>query len=248
VGYTDAEPGILSPQAGMHMQAAWDENYLYLGYEVSDRNLVAAARGEPEGPPDRKRRAPAIRPDHAQDFTEFFVSFEDPRFFWEIHHNPGNDFGDVFCIVPDPNWAFAESSLLCFGLFLCEEAYLKDDGKHTVAYAVHLKATGPDAPASTVNHPSDRDTGYTAELRLPWKSIGAPGRLRNRVAGSGSPPRHPVPGPWRMSGVRVRILAVHHNGDLPIPYFHTAPARSGGWFHQSFPHWPVFLLDGPDAR
>ena len=165
------------------------------------------------------------------DVVEFFVSFNDPHFFWELHHNALNDFNDVWCVVPDPTWQFYKSSLTPFHIYFGNDEYIHDQGEHTLAKAVHLKPKADGKP-STVNDSSDTDTGYTAELRLPWLGLGAP-----QAAG---------PGPWKMAGEMLQVLSVVQDGDLPQKYHHSSPIRTpGGFFHTSYDSWPVYKCVSP---
>ena len=113
---------------------------------------------------------------------------------------------------------------------------MMDDGPFRLATAVKLKLRADGKP-STVNDASDCDTGYTAELRLPWRAL-APLAACRKGSGDGSP--------WNMAGCRLRILAVVQNGDLPasvVRYHTSTPYRRGGYFHQNISNWPIYWLN-----
>jgi hypothetical protein len=84
------------------------------------------------------------------------------------------------------------------------------------------------------------DTGYTAEIRLPWAGIGTPRPWETRIFADPSRARFTIPGPWQVNGKQLRMLTVCHNGDYDQFYFHSAPTRHGDWFHNSFEHWPIY--------
>ncbi len=103
-----------------------------------------------------------------------------------------------------------------------------------------------DGKPSTVNDPSDVDTGYSAEIRIPWYGLGAPKSRRTTLQ---IPPKKKgdrpttAPGPWKMAGEQLNILAVYQDAELPERYYHSSPTKPpGGWFHQSEPYWHVFKL------
>src|SRR4051794_15185712 len=50
VVYVWGAVGKKSAEPRMHVRYTWDDDYLYLGYETFDRNLVALGTGELQGP------------------------------------------------------------------------------------------------------------------------------------------------------------------------------------------------------
>jgi hypothetical protein len=235
----------------MRVRYAWDDHYLYIGYEVFDENLVAVGTDHDTGPKGNRREGLEIaHKEHKADVAELFISFGDKHFFWELHHNAANQFNDVWCMVADSEWPIADAAMVRGnGLHLHPGAYLKDrDAKggapaRRFAKAVRRKAQADGSP-STVNHAGDTDTGYTAELRLPLFGVGAPRAARPTEKKNGKGNR---PGPWRMGEEEVRILAVYQNGDLDQRYHHSSPQGVGGFFHTSWDHWPVYTFEGPSA-
>src|SRR5437867_992088 len=122
-----------------------------------------------------------------------------------------------------------------YGISFNHNEWLADEGASTVAMAVKFKPKADGKP-STVNDSSDTDTGYTAEIRLPWRSIGAPTAAATWIEGppiNGKPTR--LPGPWKMAGQTASILAVVQDGDLKERYHHSSPTRKPDWFHKTQP-------------
>jgi hypothetical protein len=245
--YIWGQVGKRSVQPQMRVRCTWDDHYLYLGYETFDRNLVAIGTGEKEGPPGNLREGCAItHPTEKPDVVEFFISFGDLRFFWEVHHNAAKGFNDIWCVVVDDDWPIRKSSINPFGIQFNQREYLHDDaaGGRRLATAVALKPKADGKP-STINDPSDIDTGYTAELRLPWLGLGAPRDCETWVKAPSSGPQSPPQrqhGPWKMAGQELRILAVVQNGDLTERYHHSSPTKPGGWFHKGAEHYPRYVL------
>jgi hypothetical protein len=104
--------------------------------------------------------------------------------------------------------------------------------------AVKLKPKADGTP-STVNDSSDVDAGYTAEIRLPWRSIGAPAAAASWIENKPAPR---VPGPWKMAGQSVSLLSVFQDGDLPERYHHSSATKEPGWFHKTQPAWPRYVF------
>jgi hypothetical protein len=247
VPYIWSKVGEKSTEPRMKVRYTWDDNYLYIGYETFDKNLVALGTGKKKGPKDNQRETCVIGRDKA-DVVEFFISFGDPHFFWEIHHNAANKFSDIWCVVVEDNWPIAKSTRNRFGIQFLTEEYISDDSDagHTLATAVKLKPKADGKP-STVNDPSDEDTGYTAELRLPWFGLGAPMSAESHIqVKSDDGKMKNVHGPWKMAGQQIRILAVVQDGDVKdnAGYFHSSPTKPGGWFHKGSDHWPLYVLEG----
>jgi len=180
------------------------------------------------------------------DVVEFFLSFGDEHFFWEIHQNALNQFNDVWCVSADPAWPVSKTTMSMYGILFHHNEWIADDGSNTVAMAVQLKPKANGKP-STVNDDKDVDTGYTAEIRLPLRSIGVPADAASWIDSKlpdGKPaPRKP--GPWKMAGKTVSLLAVMQDGDLKERYHHSSPTRKPDWFHKTQPAWPRYLFVAP---
>lgn len=243
--YINSKQGVLSEEPRLVARFAYDDQFLYIAYETFDHNLVALGTGRKQGPDDNQREVCVIWKDGVKvDVVEFFISFGDERFFWEIHHNAANQFNDLWITVVDPAWPIAKSSMAPFGIIFGEEMAIPDDGPHKLACAVRLKPKADGRP-STVNGPTDADTGYTAEIRLPWAGLGAPRDRRTWIERDPPEPGKPKlrgPGPWRMAGQELLILAAVQDGDLAERYHHSSPTRRGGWFHTSVRDWPRYRL------
>ena len=240
-----SKTGVKSETQHMIVKYTWDDHYLYLGYETFDANLVAVGKDEKQGPPGNQRQSCEIydaKKDGAKvDVVEFFVSFGDEHFMWEIHQNALNQFNDILCVAVDPAWPIAKTAMSTYDIIFAPNEYLADEGEYTVKMAVHLKPKADGQP-STVNDSSDTDTGYTGEIRLPWRSIGAPTAAATWIERK---PEPRLPGPWKMAGQTVSILAVVQDGDLKERYHHSSPTKKPGWFHKSQPDWPRYQFTAP---
>ncbi len=244
--YVNSKSGVLSDVPRMTVRYLWDEHYLYIGYEFFSKNLKAQGSGVKEGPAGNQREGLEIYLSNKKlDVAEFFISFGDPHFFWEIHHNELNQFNDVWCTVPDPSWRLARQASVPYGIIFGHRDIIEDEGQYTLATAVKLLPKADGKP-STVNDPSDVDTGYSAEIRLPWYGIGAAQARQTTLkipAEKKGDKETSAPGPWKMSGERLNILAVYQDDDLPDRYHHSSPTKpAGGWFHHSFASWQIFQL------
>ena len=252
VDYVHGKVGTLSPEKLAGVRYAWDEHYVYIGYETFDRNLVAVGSGEKQGPAGNRRDGCRIWQEGKKvDVVEFFFSLGDERFFWEIHHNAANQFNDVWCTVLPADRPVAHSTMSLYGLHLAQQEYLADEGPHKLATAVRLKR-GPGGKPSTINDANDTDSGYTAEIRIPWAALGAPRKRQTWLdADTGKPATNQTKNRtrgWRMDGLAPRILAVVQDGDRKSRYHHSSPTLRGGWFHKGAADWPRYLLTTARAR
>ncbi len=247
VDYIKSELGELSRKPRMRARYAWDDHYFYIGYEVFDENLQCVGTQERQGPAGNQREGVELakREDGKlirYDLAEFFISFGSERCFWEIHQNALNHFNDVWIMVPDKDWPIYDSTMLRWGIYFGSEAFLKDDGTFRVARATHLLPKADGTP-STVNDASDTDTGYSGELRLPWRSLGPSAKRKPRKPErEGGEIVGPVPTKWRMRGQEMWILAVVQNGDCEGFYFHSCPTGTPSWFHTCAAEWPRYVL------
>ena len=236
VDFIGSKQGQKSAEKRMIAKYAWDGDYLFIGYETFDANLLAKGNDRTEGPGGNRRPGASIfDPATKVDVVEFFISFGDERLMWEIHHNALNQFNDVLCIVPHPEWPVAKGSLTTHGIMFLDGEFLRDDPPHILATAVRLKPKA-DGAASTLNQPGDTDTGYTAEIRIPWRALGIPTAAETWRHENGKKVR----GPWKLAGQKLSLLAVVQDGDLPERYHHSGPKRKPEWFQKTQPDWPEY--------
>ncbi|GMV79203.1 MAG: hypothetical protein AMXMBFR7_03870 [Planctomycetota bacterium] len=235
--------GVLDTAAHMTVRVAWDRQYLYLGYETFDKQLVAAGSGKREGPAERPRDGASIwggKPN--PDVVEFFLTLGDRRCFWELHHNALNQFNDVYCVLADDDWVVTKAQRAQFGILFFEDEWLRDQGAHTVRMAIQLKPKADGQP-STVNAPGDEDSGYTGECRIPWGSIDAPKDKFKK------PPKgQDGEASWHLEGHKLQLLAVVQDSDQKERYFHNAPRSLHPWMHKGIAHWPQFELQSPGPK
>jgi hypothetical protein len=246
VGQSSREPRMLT-------RFTWDDHYLYIGYETFDKNLIALGSGESEGPKTNRREGCEIgHPTEKIDVVEFFVSFGDERFFWEFHHNAKNQFNDVWCAVMDDSAPLAKTTRGRYGIYFGKQEFIEDDVEIERRFdrAVKLKPKA-DGQLSTVNDPSDEDTGYVGELRFPWFGLGGP--LASETfevvkSTDTNTPEKRVHGPWKMAGEQLRILSVFQDGDLKDHYHHSSSTFPGSWFHKGAAHYPRYVLEAQAAQ
>lgn len=244
--YSNNKVGLLSDKPRMTMRFLWDDHYLYIGYEFFTSDIQAAPQSRKQGPDDNLRETSANwLKDRKIDIAEFFVSFSDPHFFWELHHNGLNQFNDIWITVPDPSWKLSQQASVPYGIRFAFNEYVEDEGEYRFAMATKMLPKADGKP-STVNDPSDVDTGYSAEIRLPLWGLGA---NKSRMTKIKVPPKTPeeretyLPGPWKMAGEEIQILGVYQAAALADNdrYYHSSPTKPpGGWFHTNWPHWPKF--------
>ncbi len=235
-----------SGEPRMLARFCWDDQYLYIGYEAFDENLVAAGTGEDQGPAGNRREVASISSKEAKvDVVEFFVSFGDEKFFWELHHNALNQFSDIWCSVLDGE-PVAKTLQARFGIHFATQEFVNDDkdAGASLSKAVQLKPKADGSP-STINDSSDKDTGYTAELRLPWFGLGAPLSAESWITIEPTTPggeKKRYHGPWKLAGSEIMVHSVFQNGDLSDHYHHSSPTFPGSWFHKGSKHWPRYRL------
>lgn len=246
VHYLYGKTGEQKDAPSMLTRYTWDDQYLYIGYETFDDNLLSLGTGELQGPAGNQREGTKIfDPQVKVDVVEFFIALGDDQHFWELHHNAANQFNDVLCSVLDDH-PIGKSSLARFGIYFGNREIIEDDpdGQATLKTAARLKPKADGSP-STLNQPGDTDTGYVGELRLPWYGLGAPLTSENWItekpATEGGKTRR-YHGPWKMAGIELKLLSVMQNGDAAVRYNHDSPTLPGGWFHKGSAHWPRYRL------
>ncbi len=162
----------------------WDETFLYVGFEVSDRTVTGGFPADARDPHLWERDTVEIMIDPDGD--------GDNRDYYEVQVNPQNlVFDSRFDRYNQPRGGPQGP----FG-------HEKWSAKLTSAVAVH----------GTLDDDSDRDQGYTVELKLPWSSLEKARR---------SPPK---PGDrWRMN-----LYAMQNNGGVAW-----SPILGQGNFHRA---------------
>ena len=242
VDYENGKLGVLCTQELMIVKYAWDDQYLYIGYETFDTNLLAEGTGQMDGPEGNRRESCQIWKSNKVDCVEFFLSWGSERYMWELHHNARNDFSDIWCVVLPENDPATHFAGWEYGIRFCRNEYLPDDPPATVAMAVRLKPKADGKP-STVNDPSDRDTGYTAELRIPWRATGiALDRAQMGTPAAGARRPLQLSSRWKVEGLELWSLAVVQNSDSDNRYHHSGPQFAGGWFHRHASTWPRLVF------
>jgi hypothetical protein len=233
--YIKGGDGKVSAESRMMAKYAWDNRYLYIGYEIFDTNLVVKGNGVSKGPADNRREGCEISSPF--DVTEFFIGFdENPNMFWEVHQSASNHINDILVLADLPAWKKEPPTMTYNGIYWAKEEYIQDQGECKFTGATQVKPR-KDGKPSTINDGSDTDTGYTAELRFPWSSIGAPNSAK---AGDG----------WKkMAGRTITILAVVENGENTDQPYHTSCATLPGpdFFHIHFAKWPRYKLAAEEA-
>lgn len=237
--YINNKQGVLTDEPHMSVRLAYDDHYLYIAYEIWDKDLQAAGTGQLQGPKGNQRESiQYTRNELTTDLVEFFITFDDPQYFWELHHNALNKFNDVWISLVDPKSPINLTALCPWGIIFCPEEYVQDEKEYTVAMAVQLKLKADGTP-STVNDSSDVDTGYTAELRLPLGPIGAP--VKRRATPKPGEDAKTFKSYWIMDGQTMRLLVVLLM-DGEMRYLHSSPTRKGDWFHKTVPDYPLFIF------
>lgn len=267
VHYIMAKKGVKAESSPMKVQYTWDDHFFYIGYETFDTNVRSLGKEHQEGPPDNRREVADIwnsDPEPWVDVVEFFITFGDENFFWELHHNALNQLGDVLIMSKLPYWQGNRTNdrpaIAMWNIYFGHGEYVQDEGpyelpdgtikRYKLATATKLKPKADGTP-STPNKVGDKDTGYTAELRLPWYGIGA--RISDRTWIKHPPKegeKRPIMegGPWKMTGKVVSVIAVCQNPDLKDRYHHSGEKFYGGWFHHGVKEYPRLKLVNPAAE
>ena len=227
--YIKGGDGKISDEPRMIAKYAWDDHYLYIGYEIFDTNLVVKGNGVKKGPADNQREGCEISP--PADVTEFFIGFDDTNMFWEVHHSAANNINDILVFTGLPAWKKDPPAMTYSGIYWATHEYIQDEGAFTLSAAVQMKPRADGKP-STINDGTDTDTGFTAEMRFPWAGIGAPASGRAQKIWS------------KMAGQEITILAVTESGELKDRPYHTSCAKlpRQDFFHTHFAVWPRYKL------
>ncbi len=150
--FTDLVTGR-TPRFAATCKALWDDGYLYLGYRVEDPCIWALARS-------RDEQMYAGQGENNGNFIKFFADPDcDGRDYVEIHVNPRNNVMDAWLPF---NW---------------RKRYRKEVGIDDVQrgfLAIEWDCEGMETAVDiqgTLNRFDDVDEGWTAELKIPFKSL-----------------------------------------------------------------------------
>jgi hypothetical protein len=178
----------------------YSDEALYIGFQINDHDIRA------EG--DERDGADTEPPN---DIVLLFLDVNgDDEHFLELQINPLNGFNDLFILRPRTQSPLRER--LTYGLMFFE-------GHDLPEYKSAVTVQG------TVNEPGDTDTGWTAEIMIPFKSLMMPA---NR------------PGPAVGDSWRVQI-AFQTGTDKGHRYHVWAPSYNV-WHHHCVDHWGRVIM------
>jgi dienelactone hydrolase len=222
--------GLVAESPPMTARLAWDDHYLYLGYEVHDTDLVAIGTGKQVGPPGNRRETRAeYLPEKNLDLVEFFISLGSQSEFWEMHHAASNQLNNNWCVVPPGGELRTKPKLQITDIKFDRDRFVPDDGPFTVARAVHLLPKADGKP-STVNDSSDTDAGYCGEIRFPWSGLGLPADRRQKD------------GSYRLDGLELQVLCAMLNGNDGDARYWSSGELPKQMFHFSASRWPRYVI------
>jgi hypothetical protein len=227
--YPHGKSGKTPDPVPMTTWMTWDKHYLYLAYEVNDTNLVALGTGQKTGPPKNRRpQSLEYAPEKNLDLAEFFISLGSNQFFWEIHHNAANHLNTLWIEIPSPDRLAKIEKPAYQHVTFHRDRYLPDQGTHTLERAVQLKKKVNNQP-STLNQSTDRDSGYSGELRLPWAGLlfnQSPKKVRSHL-----------------KDLKLSLLAVNLNGNKGKATYHSSGTNLPPlMYHFSVAKWPNYKL------
>ena len=179
---------------GAFGRMAWDDDNFFIAFEVVDTDMQA--KGDTRDTCD-------INPPN--DVMEVFIDINnDDEHFIELHLNALNGFNDIFIERPrkeSPLHARSPYNLFFF------------NGWNLADCQTAVQAAG------TVNNAQDQDNGWTAEIRLPFKSLMMPAGRKAAKPGD----------VWR-----VQLVA--QNGGAKDRYLEWSPNYEA-WFHHAIANW-----------
>ena len=172
----------------------WDADSFYIGFEVIDTDIQAQG--------DSRDACDIVPP---RDVIEIFLdTINDDEHFLELHLNALNAFNDIFIVRPREDSPL--HACLPYKLVFATSWNL-------ASYQTAVQVSG------TVNKADDEDKGWTAEIKLPFKSLLLP-------AGQ----KQPKPGDvWRAQ-------LVVQDGDAEERYLEWSPGYEA-WFHHGIATW-----------
>lgn len=172
----------------------WDAENFYIAFEVIDTDIQAQGDGHDI--------CDIVPP---RDVVEIFLdTSNDDEHFLELHLNALNGFNDIFIIRPRDDSPL--QSCLRYKLMFM-------NGWNLEKYQTAVQVNG------TVNNAQDEDKGWTAEIKLPFKSLLLPvGQKQPKLGGV-----------WRMQ-------LVVQDGDAQERYLEWSPGYEA-WFHHAIGTW-----------
>ncbi|MDD5483355.1 MAG: carbohydrate-binding family 9-like protein [Kiritimatiellae bacterium] len=196
----------------------WDNQYLYVGYNISDTNVAAFYGDRKRGSTYRGHPNPEGEPWTGESeimwrdtFVKLFIDPDaDGLDYVEIHINPINNTADLTLKYPNTEKGCSEMGILFNGgaKFVLEDRYDWFWNCEGLRSAVQVQGT--------LNYSNDCDQGWTAEAAVPWAA------LKHFTKGD-CPPR---PGQkWRL-----------HAGAVYKPEFEPEKRRKS---HHLYWTWPV---------
>ena len=180
--------------AGGFGRMAWDDDSFYIAFELTDTDIQA--QGD-------TRDNCNINPPN--DVVEVFIDINnDDEHFIELHLNALNGFNDIFIVRPRKESPLYNRSP--YHLFFLNGWNLAD-------YQTAVQVSG------TANNAQDQDKGWTAEIRLPFKSLMMPAGQQAAKPGD----------VWR-------VQLVDQNGGAKDRYLEWSPNYEA-WFHHAISNW-----------
>lgn len=173
----------------------YSDDAFYAAFEIIDHDIHAAGEGH-----DGADTEPP------NDVVLLFIDVnDDNEHFFELQLNPLNAFNDLFILRPQGKSPLNER--LTYGFMSFREYNISE-----CESAVSVQGT--------VNEPGDTDEGWTAEVKLPFKSLMMPGQKPS-----------PAPGDaWRIQ------IAFQTGTDKGHRYHVWAPSFNE-WHHHCIDHW-----------
>ena len=231
--------GLVAGESPMIVRLAWDDRYLYVGYEVRDTDLVTFSSGEFRAttpPGNRRDVSPNYLPDMNLDVAQFFIAIGGPppegrTEFWEMHHGAGDYLSKFWCVTPSARMLRKKIRAEVSDVTFDGERFVSRDGRVSAASAVHLLPKNDGKP-STANNSTDTDTGFTGEIRFPWSGLGV---AADRLHTDG----------YRVAGMELQFLGAVRNGNDGEARTWSSGELPNQPFHFSAGRWPRYLLAKP---
>jgi hypothetical protein len=188
------EDGTSIPLAPTHARMLWDDEALYLAFEVTDSDVWAR---------DTHRDDPTLPGD---EVVELFIDPDgDEITYYEFEFSPRNVHYDLFNFIPhSPMDYHPWAAFVGFA----------DWNPRGVESAVAVDGTLDTVDSWESAGPIDEDRGWTVEIRIPWDVF----RTTTTPAAKTHMTLPPVPGQrWRAGLYRVERPRVSPEDGAPIP-------------------------------